>query len=193
MMTGSWRGVHTAWLRRGPLLAALVLAGLLAWDATGLWRAWRFNAGIDAQAQLRAGEAPPPVSRQQSAWMLFVHGHGAAQAGRLQDALALYKDAANDPAVAVAAHYNSGNIHLREALELAANAALAQSPQPVELAKQQFREALRRDPGHWPSRYNLERALWLAPELPEEDSNRPAPLNSERAVTTMRGFTIGLP
>jgi hypothetical protein len=54
----------------------------------------------------------------------------------------------------VAAYCNSGNIHLREALELAAQQALAQSPQAVELAKQQYREALRRDPRHWPAKYD---------------------------------------
>jgi len=174
-----------------PLLA-LLFAGLLARDALQLWRALRFNALLDAQAA-PAAHAPPPVSRFEPGLVLFVHAHAAARQGRLQDALSLYKDAAADPAVAVAANYNSGNIHLREALELAAQQALAQSPQAVELAKQQYREALRRDPGHWPSRYNLERALWLAPELPDESSTSAAPEHSERAVTTMRGFTIGLP
>lgn len=167
-----------------PLLA-LLFAGLLARDAQRLWQALRFNALLVAQAA--------PVSRFEPGLVLFVHAHGAARQGRLQDALSLYNDAAADPAVAVAAHYNSANIHLREALELAAQQALAQSPQSVELAKQQYREALRRDPGHWPSKYNLERALWLAPELPDDAFKGAAPQQSERAVTTMRGFTIGLP
>ncbi len=174
-----------------PLLA-LLFAALLARDAQRLWQALRFNALIEAQAA-PAPQAPPPVSRFQPGLVLFVHAHGAVHQGRLQDALSLYKDAAADPAVAVAASYNSGNIHLRQALELAAQQALAQSPQAVELAKQQYREALRRDPGHWPAKYNLERALWLAPELPEETAAGAAPEHSERAVTTMRGFTIGLP
>lgn len=176
-----------------PLLA-LLFAALLVRDAWRLWQAQRFNALVQAQAAPAGQAAPPaPVSRLEPGLALFVHGHGAARQGRLQDALSLYQDAAADPAVAVAAHYNSGNIHLREALELAAQQALAQSPQSVELAKQQYREALRRDPGHWPSKYNLERALWLAPELPDDAFKGAAPQQSERAVTTMRGFTIGLP
>ena len=174
-----------------PLLALLLVA-LLARDAQRLWRALRFNALVQAEA-VPAGQAPPPVSRLEPGLVLFVHAHGAARQGRLQDALSLYKDAAADPAVAVAAHYNSGNLHLREALALAAQQALAQSPQAVELAKQQYREALRRDPGHWLSKYNLERALWLAPELPDGNATGAVPEHSERAVTTMRGFTLGLP
>jgi mxaK protein len=182
------------WRRAALLLAVLLLLGLLARDARQLWRAWRFNAAIAAQAVLPPDgqQATAPVSHLQPGWLLFVHAHGAAQAGRLQEALSLYKDAAADPGVAVAALYNSGNLYLRDALELAAQGALQQSPQSVELAKQQYRQVLRRVPDHWPARYNLERALWLAPELPQ-DETRPTPQNSERAVTTMRGFTIGLP
>ncbi|HET7864063.1 MAG TPA: hypothetical protein VFL86_06600, partial [Burkholderiaceae bacterium] len=101
-----------------PLLA-LLFAGLLARDAWRLRQALQFNALVQAQAVPAAQAAPltplVPVSRFEPGLVLFVHGHGAARQGRLQDALSLYQDAAADPAVAVAAHYNSGNIHLREA------------------------------------------------------------------------------
>jgi mxaK protein len=173
-------------LRRAVLpLLAVVLLALAAQQGWQLWRALRFNAAID-------GGLDAPGERGQAAELLFVHAHAAAQAGRNQEALALYQASARDARLAAAAHYNSGNIHLREALQLARDNLLGQRPQPAELAKQRFRDALRAQPSHWGARYNLERALRLAPEV-DEDAAVPPPAQSERAVTTMRGFTLGLP
>jgi mxaK protein len=171
--------------------AALALAVGLAADGRHLIRAWRFNAAIDA-----AATASAPLARAEAAELLFVRAHAAARAGRTQEALALYQAAARDPRVAPAAHYNSGNVHLREALALADANLLGQRPQAVELAKQRYRDALHADPHGpvgWPARYNLERALRLAPEVDEDTSAPPTPRQSERAVTTLRGFTLGLP
>jgi mxaK protein len=171
---------------RALLLAALALGLLIAWDARQVWRAWQFNRAIDRGASVVGARDAPPE-------LLFVQAHAAAQAGHAQEALALYQASTHDARIAAAAHYNSGNVHLREALELARANLLGQRPQAVELAKQRFRDALRADPSHWPARYNLERALRLAPEV-DEDTAVPAPRGpAERAVTTLRGFTLGLP
>jgi mxaK protein len=178
-----------ALLRRawpGLLLAAALV--LLASDGQRLWHAQQLQ---DAVRSATTHSGPTPLEAHPS--LLFARAHGAAQAGRTQEALALYLAAARDPRLAAAAHYNSANLHLREALALAMEGKLAANPQSVELAKSRFRQALRQDPGLAPARYNLERALWLAPELPDEEPPAPPPLQSERAVTTMRGFTLGLP
>jgi mxaK protein len=169
-----------------PLLAVL-LAALAAHDAWRLNQARRFNAAVDdtsATAQ--------PLSRDQPSPMLFARAWRASQADRVEEALALYTAAAADPQRAAQASYNAGNLHLRQALALAERNALAQTPQPAEMAKRMFRMSLQADPTFWPARYNLERALRLAPEG-DEDAPLPPPQQSERAVTTMRGFTLGLP
>jgi len=64
----------------------------------------------------------------------------------------------------------------------------------IELAKETYREVLRHDPRHWPARYNLERAQRLLPD-PEDGDGGPleVPSNAERAATTMRGYSPGLP
>ena len=73
-------------------------------------------------------------------------------------------------------------------------AAAAQSLPLLELAKVGYREVLRDNPAHWDARYNLERTLRLAPEGDQPDDDAaPPPLNNERAATTMKGFTMGLP
>ena len=65
----------------------------------------------------------------------------------------------------------------------------------IELAKELYRDVLRADPQHWDARYNLDRAQRLlpdpdeAPEAAPPDTHRDA----ERAATTMRGYSPGLP
>lgn len=89
--------------------------------------------------------------------------------------------------------YNLGNLHLREALKYGP-AEIGRSLPLAELAKTSYRELLQHNPGHWEAKYNLERTLRLAPEREDEQSEAPPlPQDSERAVTTMKAFTLGLP
>ncbi len=63
--------------------------------------------------------------------------------------------------------YDLGNLHLRQALR-AVLGDETQSLPLAELAKQSYRDELRRNPDDWDARYNLERALRLAPEEDEQ-------------------------
>lgn len=164
---------------------AFVLCAAAAHQTWRLVTAWRYN-----QAFAAPGVAAPVVL-DAPASTLFVRGHAAAAQERMQDALTLYQAAAREPAYAVAAQYNLGNLHLREALALQSRGELQNNPQPAELAKRHYRAALRVAPAHWPSKYNLERVLHLAPEGGDETI---APgYAADRAVTSLRGFTLGLP
>lgn len=171
------------------LFAALGLAGALAADGWRLWRALDYNREID---RIGAPTLPPGGVAEPAASTLFVRGHASVAAGRTADALAQFQAAGRDTRYTLAAQYDIGNIHLREALALQERNELQNNPQPVELAKRHYRAALRADPSHWPSKYNLERALQLAPETAED--NTPASGHAaDRAVTSLRGFTLGLP
>ena len=170
--------------------AALALLAAAVIDGARLLRQWRYNQAIEHAA---LASAPSPAdSDGVPASTLFVRAYAAAGAGRTPEALALYQAAGRDAGYTVAAQYNLGNLHLREALALALRNELLNNPQPVELAKRHFRAALRADPAHWPSKYNLERALHLAPELPE-DATAASGHAADRVVTSLRGFTLGLP
>lgn len=61
-----------------------------------------------------------------------------------------------------AAQFNLANMYLRRALQLDTNESRA-GPL-LELAKQRYRDLLWISPDAWDARYNLERALRLAPE-----------------------------
>jgi mxaK protein len=79
--------------------------------------------------------------------------------------------------------YDLGNLHFKQALQVGLTDEEHSLPL-MELAKQSYRDELRRDPGDWDARYNLERALRLAPEEDEdfEDTGPPTPKEQERST-----------
>jgi mxaK protein len=80
--------------------------------------------------------------------------------------------------------YDLGNLHLRQALKTGLDDE-AQSLPLTELAKQSYRDALRKDPADWDARYNLERALRVAPEEDDEsgtDTGPPDPKERQRST-----------
>jgi mxaK protein len=89
--------------------------------------------------------------------------------------------------------YDLGNLHLHQALQ-AGLSDEAQSLPLIELAKQSYRDLLRKDPTDWDARYNLERALRLAPEGDDdanEDDSPPDKREHER--TTIADPRMDLP
>jgi mxaK protein len=62
----------------------------------------------------------------------------------------------------------------------------------VELAKRNYRLLLRETPADWDARYNLERALWLAPESAQEIADDEPP-ERDQSVSTLQGARIDLP
>lgn len=211
---------HDAWATRGRTRAVLLLLALVAAAAlveAGLW--WR-DAGINRRIQALAGaeafpDAPPgsaqadapPASapalpteddarelRFAAAWRSALLARQQASAPEREAALARYRPLQDDSPLGQAARYNSANLLLRQAIEVRATLQPGQAIALLELAKQSYRDVLRQDPGFWEARYNLERAQRLLPDAEEEEPpvNEPAP-EAERAVTTMRGHSAGLP
>jgi mxaK protein len=80
-----------------------------------------------------------------------------------------------------AARFNLANSYLKEGLKSPDDPA--QSGPMLELAKQRYRDLLREVPDHWGARYNLERALRLAPELSTAaDTNQNDPIKRVRVI-----------
>jgi len=176
-------------LRRWRALALLVLAAAAAIDAWRLVQIERWNRAIaDGSVVEARGRLPAEAQFAQAYWL--------ERRGAHQDALARYQalERGAPAELAAAARYNSGNIYLRWALELRGEEGAPSALPLLELAKQSYRDLLRAQPQHWDARYNLERTLRLAGDAEAaETEDMPQPLQSERAVTTMRGFTLGLP
>jgi len=138
------------------------------------------GSNIPSPAWATAGSADrlPPEARLARAVSLSRVDYDAA--------LAAYKAIiqSNRDDLRLIALYDLGNLHLHHAIQ-AGLAEESQSLPLTELAKQSYRDLLRRDPTDWDARYNLERALRLAPEeddAPDEDTGPPDPREHERST-----------
>jgi len=167
--------------------ALLLLAVLALHDVWQLHRVARWNEMIAGTPPLADEAAAPRELR-------FAQAHAHAASGASETALNRYAALYADDALGGAARYNSANLLLRQAIELQASPQPGQALALIELAKENYRQVLRRDPGAWDARYNLERAQRLVPE-PEQIDDAPPELNrnAERAATTMRAYAPGLP
>lgn len=176
---------------RGRLRAAWIALGLLAvLAAVDAWR-WRDKAR-DNEA-IAAGVVVAPERNARPA-LRFAHAHALGLAGKHEDAVDAYRLLQGKDALGEAARYNAANQLLRQAVVMRASPLPGQALPLIELAKTLYREVLRTDPEHWEARYNLERAQRMQPD-PEPSDNTAAgpPEDAERAATTMRGISRGLP
>ena len=82
--------------------------------------------------------------------------------------------------------YNLANLYFREATRLREAGAYDLAMPLIELAKQNYKEILRIDNGHWDAKFNLEVALFVAPETDPADAlEERNPERSPRALTTI--------
>ena len=171
------------------LLAAGIAISIAAaaWEGYHLSKARDFNRLVDSGIDAASTQDTPQAE--------FARALSLAARNDYEGAVRAYKDLSRstDGALLQSVLYNLGNLHLREALQFGPE-SIGKSLPLAELAKSSYRELLRLNPQHWNAKYNLERALRLAPERESSiEEGPPLPQNSERAVTTMKAFTLGLP
>jgi len=178
----------TAQKRTRALLALFALVALAAAiDGALMWRQQLWNETI-VSGPLPAEVQDAPVQVQ------FAQAHAQADSGADEEALQLYRRLEGDSPLGQAARYNSANLLMRKAIAVQAGPEPGKAIALIELAKEIYRDVLRVDPQHWDARYNLERAQRLLPDPDELDSEPPESRRSaERAATTMRGHSPGLP
>jgi mxaK protein len=174
-------------LRYAPSVLLLALAGALAYDGLHWWSAARTDA------QIRSAVILPDAVRL-APQVAFAQGYALAARGEILRALTRYQQAAQAGGpLAVAALYNIGNLHLRQALAASDAGEKAQSLALFELAKQSYRDALALDPQYWDAKYNLERTLRLSP-----DAVAPPPIPGQQALhqkkeVVVRDMPLGPP
>jgi mxaK protein len=165
----------------------LLVAMALAFDGWQLWRADRDNAVIASRAPIAAAPELTPELR-------FARAYAQAASEPGEKALNAYRSLHDEPRLGPAARFNSANLLLRQAVEVRKGKEPGQAIALIELGKEMYRDLLREQPQNWDARYNLERAQRLLPDPEEADYEPPeAAHNRERAATTMRGYSPGLP
>jgi mxaK protein len=165
-----------------------LLAAIAALAAVDGWH-WQRDAGINSQLANGTASADTRVPQ-----LRFATAYAQAASGAEESAVNTYRPLQGDDPLGQAARFNSASGLLRQAIKLREGTQPGQAVPLIELAKETYREVLRNDPQHWPARYNLERAQRLLPD-PEDLEGGPleVPRNAERAATTMRGYSPGLP
>jgi mxaK protein len=182
------------------LLTAAIFAcvALAAWYGFAWQRAIAFNRALSSELAVTAN-----ADSGSSLQLLLAQAEKLRQVGKTTEALGALRDVeaktlGRSDSLALQAQadakFNSANIYLRQAIEYSAQGDKAKALPPAELAKGLYRDVLRQAPQAWDARYNLERALAIVPEAEADENEALAlPPQGERAVTTMRGISPGMP
>jgi mxaK protein len=172
------RTVHSAFAA-----ALVVCASIAIYQGTRLRHSLRINEAIH-NATASELDSRVPESR-------FARAVALAQTGESEQALKEYTALTGSERTDLRrrALYNLGNLYLRDALS---DGEAFRSLALVELAKRNYRILLREAPDDWDARYNLERALWLAPESEQQFIDEEPP-EREQSVSTLQGARMDLP
>lgn len=160
-----------------PALLALVLSAGIVYELYRLKSAQRFNAALERDAFLEVS--------LRSARGRFATAYGLQQQGEFEGAIRAYGEVEPDDAgLAAAVRFNLANLYLRRALALEGEESQDLVIPLIEMAKEKYRELLRRDSQHWDAKYNLELALARLPDLEEQyNEDDIMPERSPRANT----------
>jgi mxaK protein len=183
--------------RRLYLFAAALaaLAVLAALDFHAWSTAQRWNRVIAALEVSGTAVESGTLEHAAPAEARFALALAIERRGEVAPAVALLREVAQTrPDLAPAALYDAANALLREGQRIGLAEDAGQALPFVELAKETYREVLRIDPDVWDARFNLERALRIAPEGDaDSDEELPMPADAEEAATTDRASPLGLP
>ena len=148
---------------RTPVLvvATLTMLGFATYEGLEWSRFQRYNRALADPARIAVQDDTAPE-------LVFAAARAQAERGNPQDALRLYNSVAREPPPEFRerVHYNVANLHLREAAPIWNAVGVlehARVAMLVELAKENYRAALRLNPDDWDARYNLEYAHRITP------------------------------
>lgn len=176
------------WTVLAASTAAFALAGYLYLDKQQTNSAIaRLRAGVDVDVDPLT--APPALLDARAEFLLYRDRMDEAQP--LVDQALLRADKTTRSNVL----YNMANARMRAAFSAIEKGNFDQAIPLVTLAKAEYRNALRLDPGDWDAKYNLDIAMRLVRDLPQavgEDEDKPLE-TPEKLWTDLPGVPKGLP
>lgn len=174
--------VIARWLLLAVIAVSLVLVLMTSYR---LWQEQQVNAYLQ---QPESTEVVPDDPRAR-----FAYAGELNRQEKTDEALEVLTGVLGeaDTSLQSLAYFNRGNINLREALKLTSSDG-RQIPL-VELAKQDYRSALALDDSMWNARYNLEVALRVVPEDPDNNSDFEKNVISSQRSIESKAFKVDLP
>ncbi len=146
------------------LIGLLLFSIILVYEAYFIHDALRFNRIIERKAYHEA-------SAHESINGLFARAYVYQQRGEFDQAVKTYAkiEKHDNEQFSAAAKYNMANLYLHKALVAQQRDERDIAIPLIELAKQNYRELLRINNADWQTKYNLERALQLYPDILDQD------------------------
>ncbi len=181
------------YLKRLPVwwyCLAVLLAGGALYHGAALWRQENLDRALAAPDTIAVDENTPAV-------LIFAKARRLAQTGNPAEAIRLYaslRNAENQDLRARALH-NLATLYLADAAQRwNAHGVLeaAHVGTQVELAKENYREALRLNPDNWDARFNLEYAWRITPP-PKERAKADFKGSKSSVFSTLPGLPGGGP
>ncbi len=169
------------------LLITIAVVGFAAMLSTAmkLWQANKVNHFIE-----NVSEYEQPLPHPKALFALAYYNVENDQPQLALDRLTkVLMD--NEIILKSAAYYNRGNVHLRQAQAMLPGDR--QSFLLVELAKQDYRRALLLSPQLKDARFNLELALRIVPELPDDEEQFGGNIINQQRTIENIGFRVDLP
>ena len=155
------------WRAADKLITCLivVLLAALLYDGFHLLRASKVNRALMTMEGAGDGDNANGLG-DENPHLRFARAYSLQQDGEFEPALHAYAsiDVAEDDPMREQIRYNLANLYLRRALQYRDSGTDDLALPLVELAKEYYRELLRRDSQDWAAKYNLELALRVAPE-----------------------------
>lgn len=179
---------------RGPLLwlatsVALVAALLFATDLLKARHANEVMRALGERRDVAIGAGAPSE-------VVLARINELLRRDRLDEAQTLLSssEARIAPGVRALALYNIANERTRQAAEFVRKGDIDKATALVNLAKSEYRLALRLDPESWDTRYNLDVAMRIVRDLPQADN----PVDEQKGTpkkiwTDLPGIPKGLP
>ena len=173
---------------RWSLVALVVVLAVLVVDLRGLLEQRRVDA-------MPTRDRVAHLAERDTVHGAVARAYQLQASGKLRDAIADYGAIALDvePELRAVQLFNLANLYIERAVQLEREDEIQPAQSLVELAKQNYREILARDPDHWDARYNLSRALEMLPDIAAVDyENERNPERSPLAPQATRTYE-GLP
>lgn len=180
---------------RGPILWLIAILAFLFSIATFV-QLVRTRSANDAIASLAANKDVPVDPKSSPSEVILARVNQLIFHDRIDEAQTLLSssEAKIDPQVRARALYNIANERTRKGSEFVRKGDLDHAAALINVAKSEYRLALKLDPDDWNTKFNLDIAMRIVRDLPQADNlSDDEQATPKKVWTDLPGVPKGLP